>query len=146
MLQPGFEPVTPRALIPFVTSGHRAHHCAKTGVSVTNAICPYDDPHPRVHHIYALIYVHIYISQIYILHICDVTTQGTCHGYPKPLHSDSGKTQPEPADNHPYCTYSSVKAYYGLSLRAFEGCPSAGRLQYYTIQFYSKALVHAELT
>ena len=70
-----------------VTSGHRAHHCAKTGVSVTNAKCPYDNPHPRVYHINALIYVLIYISQIYILHIYDVTTQGTCHGYPKPLHS-----------------------------------------------------------
>ena len=28
---------------------------------------------------------------IYILHICDVTTQGTCHGYPKPLQQHTRK-------------------------------------------------------
>ena len=77
-----------------VTSWHCAHHCTKTSISVTHAKCPYDNPHPRVYHINAIIYllIYIYISQIYILHIYGVTTQGTCHAYPKLLHISPNRT------------------------------------------------------
>ena len=74
--------VTILGLFDDVTSRHRAHHCVKTGVSVTYAKCPYDNPHPRVYDINVLINVHIYIYYI----IYDITTQGTCQCYPKPLH------------------------------------------------------------